>query len=39
MLALSIFVLPLMLGRYRLGRRGGAVLLTSYVAYMVFLFL
>lgn len=39
MLALSIFVLPLMLGRYRLGRRGGAVLLTSYAAYMIFLFL
>ena len=39
MLGLSIFVLPLMLGRYRLGRRGGAVLLTLYTAYMTFLFL
>ena len=39
MLGLSVFVLPLMLGRYRLGRRGGAVLLTLYTAYMVFLFL
>jgi len=39
MLALSIFLLPLMLGNYRLGRRGGAALLASYAAYMVFLFL
>ena len=39
MLGLSVFVLPLMLGRYRLGRKGGAVLLTLYTGYMVFLFL
>ena len=39
MLGLSVFVLPLMLRRYRLGRRGGVVLLTLYAAYMVFLFL
>ena len=38
MLGLSVFVLPLMLGRYRLGRSGGAVLLTLYAVYMVFLF-
>lgn len=39
MLGLSVFVLPLMLGRYRLGRSGGAVLLTLYTVYIVFLFL
>ena len=39
MLGLSAAILPLMLGRYRLGRRGGAALLTFYAAYMVFLFL
>ncbi len=39
MLGLSIFVLPLMLPRYRLGRTGGVVLLALYAAYIAVLFL
>lgn len=39
MLGLSIFVLPLMLPRYRLGRTGGTVLLVLYAAYIAVLFL
>lgn len=39
MFGLSALVLPLMLPRYRLGRRGGALLLALYAAYVIYLYL
>ena len=39
MFGLSLLVLPLMLPRYRLGRRGGALLLGLYAAYIGYLYL